>query len=183
MLTQGDATPLFEEAGARRVAATHAVAVNSATSALHIACLALGLEPGDRLWTPPTLSSLRPMRVALRSRRRLRRYRLQDLLDGSRGARGKTRRRRASGPAPENCNACAFCRSELGHGAHRGAGSPLRPDDERSSLKDEDGRPLSVPRRPSCGRSISMTQLSGLMMAEQQAAAAERPAKFPSPRV
>ena len=54
------------------------------------------------------------------------------------------------------------------------------------SLKDEDGVPLSVPRRPSCGRSISVTQLSGLMMAEHQAAAAERPTKFPklpSPRV
>ena len=33
--------------------ARHAVAVNSATSALHIACLALGLGPGDRLWTVP----------------------------------------------------------------------------------------------------------------------------------
>ena len=53
MLTQGDATPLFEEAVARRVGASHAVAVNSATSALHIACLALGLGPGDRLWTSP----------------------------------------------------------------------------------------------------------------------------------
>jgi UDP-4-amino-4,6-dideoxy-N-acetyl-beta-L-altrosamine transaminase len=53
MLTQGEATPSFEEAVARRVEASHAVAVNSATSALHIACLALGLGSGDRLWTSP----------------------------------------------------------------------------------------------------------------------------------
>jgi Predicted pyridoxal phosphate-dependent enzyme apparently involved in regulation of cell wall biogenesis len=38
---------------AAKVGAAHGVAVNSATGALHIACLALGLEPGDRLWTSP----------------------------------------------------------------------------------------------------------------------------------
>ena len=52
-LTQGPAVPRFEQAVASRVHATHAIAVNSATSALHIACLALGLGPGDRLWTVP----------------------------------------------------------------------------------------------------------------------------------
>lgn len=52
-LTQGTAVPTFEGAVAERVHAAHAVAVNSATSALHIACLALGLGPGDRLWTVP----------------------------------------------------------------------------------------------------------------------------------
>ncbi|MFH0934733.1 MAG: UDP-4-amino-4,6-dideoxy-N-acetyl-beta-L-altrosamine transaminase [Pseudomonadota bacterium] len=52
-LTQGPAVPAFEDAVARHVGARHAVAVNSATSALHIACLALGLGPGDRLWTTP----------------------------------------------------------------------------------------------------------------------------------
>jgi UDP-4-amino-4,6-dideoxy-N-acetyl-beta-L-altrosamine transaminase len=52
-LTQGPAVPAFEEAVAARVAARHAVAVNSATSALHLACLALDLGPGDRLWTSP----------------------------------------------------------------------------------------------------------------------------------
>ena len=52
-LTQGPAVPRFERAIATRVGAAHAVAVNSATSALHIACLALGLGPGDVLWTVP----------------------------------------------------------------------------------------------------------------------------------
>jgi UDP-4-amino-4,6-dideoxy-N-acetyl-beta-L-altrosamine transaminase len=52
-LTQGPAVPRFEAALADRVWARHAVAVNSATSALHIACLALGLGPGDLLWTVP----------------------------------------------------------------------------------------------------------------------------------
>lgn len=52
-LTQGPVVPAFEEAVADRVGACHAVAVNSATSALHIACLALGLGPGDVLWTSP----------------------------------------------------------------------------------------------------------------------------------
>lgn len=52
-LTQGPAVPRFEGEVARYCGAAHAVAVNSATSALHIACLALGLGPGDRLWTSP----------------------------------------------------------------------------------------------------------------------------------
>lgn len=52
-LTQGPAVPAFEEAIARRVGARHAIAVNSATSALHIACLALGLRKGGLLWTVP----------------------------------------------------------------------------------------------------------------------------------
>ena len=38
---------------ATKVNARYGVAVNSATSALHLACLALGLGPGDRLWTSP----------------------------------------------------------------------------------------------------------------------------------
>lgn len=52
-LTQGPTVPRFEQAVARYCGAQHAVAVNSATSALHIACLALGLGLGDRLWTTP----------------------------------------------------------------------------------------------------------------------------------
>jgi len=52
-LTQGPAIPRFETAVADKVGARHAVAVNSATSALHIACMALGLGPGDLLWTTP----------------------------------------------------------------------------------------------------------------------------------
>lgn len=52
-LTQGPAIPRFERAVAASCGAVYAVATNSATSALHIACLALGLGPGDRLWTTP----------------------------------------------------------------------------------------------------------------------------------
>jgi UDP-4-amino-4,6-dideoxy-N-acetyl-beta-L-altrosamine transaminase len=52
-LTQGPTVPAFEQAVAAKVSAKHAVAVNSATSALHLACMALGLGPGDRLWTSP----------------------------------------------------------------------------------------------------------------------------------
>lgn len=52
-LTQGPKVPLFEKTVAGYVGATHALAVNSATSALHIACLALGLGEGDWLWTTP----------------------------------------------------------------------------------------------------------------------------------
>jgi len=52
-LTQGDAVPRFERAVAERVNAKYAVAANSATSALHLACMALNLGPGDRLWTVP----------------------------------------------------------------------------------------------------------------------------------
>ena len=52
-LTQGPVVPEFERVVAEYCGAAHAVAVNSATSALHIACLALGLGPGDMLWTSP----------------------------------------------------------------------------------------------------------------------------------
>jgi UDP-4-amino-4,6-dideoxy-N-acetyl-beta-L-altrosamine transaminase len=52
-LTQGPMVPRFEQAVAAHVGATHALAVNSATSALHIACLALGLGEDDWLWTSP----------------------------------------------------------------------------------------------------------------------------------
>ena len=52
-LTQGPAVPTFEQGLVAATGAGHAVAFNSATSALHAACLALGLGPGDRLWTSP----------------------------------------------------------------------------------------------------------------------------------
>lgn len=52
-LTQGPYIPKFEQAIAGYVGVEHAIAVNSATSALHIACLALGLKKGDWLWTSP----------------------------------------------------------------------------------------------------------------------------------
>jgi len=52
-LTQGPVIPRFEKAVADQVAAKYAIAVNSATAALHIACLALRLGNGDRLWTVP----------------------------------------------------------------------------------------------------------------------------------
>lgn len=52
-LTQGPAVPRFEAAVTAYCGAAHGVAVNSATSALHIACLALGVGPGDLVWTSP----------------------------------------------------------------------------------------------------------------------------------
>jgi len=52
-LTQGPQTPLFEKTLVDYCGVNYGVAVNSATSALHIACLALGLGGGDWLWTSP----------------------------------------------------------------------------------------------------------------------------------
>jgi UDP-4-amino-4,6-dideoxy-N-acetyl-beta-L-altrosamine transaminase len=52
-LTQGSQVPLFEKKMASYCSANFAVAVNSATSALHIACLALGVRKGDLVWTTP----------------------------------------------------------------------------------------------------------------------------------
>lgn len=52
-LTQGPNIPAFEHSVMAHTGAKHAVAVNSATSALHIACMALDLGPGDWLWTTP----------------------------------------------------------------------------------------------------------------------------------
>lgn len=52
-LTQGPVVPAFEAAIAAKVEAKYAVAVNSATSALHLACKALDVLPGDTVWTSP----------------------------------------------------------------------------------------------------------------------------------
>lgn len=52
-LTQGPVVPLFERKVASHVGSKHVLAMNSATSALHVACLALGLGPNDWLWTTP----------------------------------------------------------------------------------------------------------------------------------
>jgi UDP-4-amino-4,6-dideoxy-N-acetyl-beta-L-altrosamine transaminase len=52
-LTQGPVTPKFEKKIAQYCGASYGVATNSATSALHIACLALGLREGDYMWTSP----------------------------------------------------------------------------------------------------------------------------------
>ena len=52
-LTQGPAIERFEQAVADYCGATHAVAVSSATAALHLACLAVELGPGDLVWTSP----------------------------------------------------------------------------------------------------------------------------------
>jgi len=52
-LTQGPVVPRFEKAFAKRVSVDFAVSTNSATSALHIACLALGVTKGDIVWTSP----------------------------------------------------------------------------------------------------------------------------------
>ncbi len=53
-LTQGPTVPMFEQAMSEYCGAKYAVAVNSATSALHLACLALSVGEGDRVWTSPT---------------------------------------------------------------------------------------------------------------------------------
>jgi len=52
-LTQGPVLESFEKEISRYTGAKYAAAVNSATSALHIACMALGLQKGGRLWTSP----------------------------------------------------------------------------------------------------------------------------------
>ena len=52
-ITQGPKIPEFERVVAKYAGATHGVAVNSATSALHIACMALDVGPGDLVWTSP----------------------------------------------------------------------------------------------------------------------------------
>ena len=52
-ITQGEAVPVFENLIANKVDCNFSIAVNSATSALHLACLSLGLTEGDYLWTSP----------------------------------------------------------------------------------------------------------------------------------
>ena len=53
LITQGEKINEFEEAIAKKVNAKFAVALNSATSALHLACLALDVKKNDSVWTSP----------------------------------------------------------------------------------------------------------------------------------
>ena len=50
-LTQGSNVPLFEYKISKKVGSKYGIAVNSATSALHIACMALGIKKNDHVWT------------------------------------------------------------------------------------------------------------------------------------
>ena len=73
-LTQGPAVPAFEAAVAGYCGAAHAVAVNSATSALHVACLALDLRPAIRLDHSDHVRCERKLCALLRRRRGFRRH-------------------------------------------------------------------------------------------------------------
>ena len=57
LITQGPIVNKFEDSVSRYVKARYACATNSATSALHIACLSLNLKRNDELWTVPNSSS------------------------------------------------------------------------------------------------------------------------------
>ena len=50
-ITQGDIVPQFEEKISEKVLSKYSIAVNSATSALHLSCIALGITEGDIVWT------------------------------------------------------------------------------------------------------------------------------------
>ena len=52
-LTQGPCVPKFEDLFSQEVNSAYSTAVSSATAALHLACLALGLKKGDQVWTSP----------------------------------------------------------------------------------------------------------------------------------
>ena len=53
LITQGPNVEKFEKAISKKVNSRYAVASNSATSSLHLACMAIGLKKGDWLWTSP----------------------------------------------------------------------------------------------------------------------------------
>ena len=52
-LTQGPVTPKFEKEIEKYCEVNHALAVVNATSALHLACLSLGVKKDDLVWTSP----------------------------------------------------------------------------------------------------------------------------------
>ena len=96
-LTQGPAFRASSGSSPSTRSVPHAVAVNNATAALHIACLALGLGPGRRLWTIPiTLRRLRELRALLRRQGRFRRYRSATLQPVRRRLWNASSSRRAS---------------------------------------------------------------------------------------
>lgn len=64
-LTQGPVVPAFEKSIADYCGTRHAVAVNSATSALHLACMALGVGPGDLVWTTTPITFVASANCAL----------------------------------------------------------------------------------------------------------------------
>tara|TARA_B110000003_G_scaffold261327_1_gene282926 strand:+ start:146 stop:1306 length:1161 start_codon:yes stop_codon:yes gene_type:complete len=52
-LTQGQVVPAFEKKISEYTGAKYSLAINSATSGLHLSCMALGVGPGDIVWTSP----------------------------------------------------------------------------------------------------------------------------------
>jgi dTDP-4-amino-4,6-dideoxygalactose transaminase len=109
-LTQGPMVPRFEQAIANYVGAHYAVATNSATSALHIACLALDLGPGDWLWTSPN-TFVASANAGLYCGARVD---FVDILQHQRRTScGKAGRSKSKEPTSENRHARAFFRTEL----------------------------------------------------------------------
>jgi dTDP-4-amino-4,6-dideoxygalactose transaminase len=116
--------PRFEETVASYCGASYAVAVNSATSALHIACLALGVRPGDRAWTSPN-TFVASANCAIYCGAEV------DFVDidpatynislselSRKLAEADAQRRPA-----KSCNSCSLCRAKLRYGRHTGLGS------------------------------------------------------------
>ena len=50
-LTQGSMVPKFEKLVSKKIGSKYAVALNSATSALHVGCMSLNIKKGDIVWT------------------------------------------------------------------------------------------------------------------------------------
>ena len=113
----------------------HAVAVNSATSALHIACLALGLGPGDLLWTVPnTFVASANCAPLLRRRRGFRRHRPVYLEPERGGAEGEAGRGAPRGRLPKVVVPGALRRPADRAGSDLGAGPGIRLQGPRGRL-------------------------------------------------
>ena len=123
-ITQGPMVPRFEDAVASYCGANYAVAVNSATSALHIACLALGVGSGDRVWTSPN-TFVASANCAIYCGAEV------DFVDidpatynislselSRKLAEADVQRRPA-----KSCNSYSLCRAKLRYGGHTGLGS------------------------------------------------------------
>ena len=113
-LTQGDKVPEFEKRVAEYCNSKFAIAANSATSCLHLACMALELKKGDILWTSPN-SFVASANCGLYCGSKV------DFVDIDKKTHNicpvkleqKLKLAKKQGNLPENCNSRSFCRPIL----------------------------------------------------------------------
>ena len=117
MITQGEEVPKFEKEVASKVGGRYGIAVNSATSALHLACKALGVSHGDNVWTS-SISFVASANCAIYCGAKIDFIEIEERYSISRcqKIRRKTNQSKVLRQTTESSNTCAPSRVKLRYG-------------------------------------------------------------------